>query len=521
MKLSRLSSLTAVALATGLVSHAHAVQVTGKGGSCSAIWDSGTAAVAVSATGKPSLLTCNDGDSTCDADGQPNGVCMIDLNACAGVAVGTCTPGTLTSLKFNGPAKKLGFVAAPTAGTCGAGTVLSLPLKRVPKNPNKKFKKFNPSKKMVLLMKSKGFLNKLAVQCLPPGVGSCPLRTDDPTFPAQITLTTPVATDPNKGNGSDLDNGWTGTSHNFPVIGGSKLTYCLSGCDGKTTFQCAGTGTTKLGTGTTTNPIVNGLTFGAPLPLLTTGVPVCVINRYQDPQLTGTFNLQTGEAGAAGSPNEVKLFSDVWLRTKFPGEVCPRCNVPGGNGAIGSTGTCSSSASNAGAPCRVDGEVSVAGGGQNPYLLSSDCSPLGDNPQPNGTLDIQLKFTTGSTSLAGPLPCRDSAGPQTQDDNCGSGSCTATCTGSACVGTNDKGECIDAKGGIAQLCCSNNTATPCFPTRGGGTITRTGTPGTNGQTMVNATTFCIARTESTLINATTGLPGPGTLLLPAEVKVTP
>ena len=519
MKFTRLSSLTAIALAAALVSQAHAVQVPGKAGNCSAIWDTGTAAVTVSTTGKPSLLACNDGDSTCDADGQPNGVCSIDLNACAGVAVGSCTPGTLTTLKFNGPSRKVG-IAAPAFGTCGSGVVLPLPLKRVPKNPGKPLKKLNPSKKLVLVMKSKGFVNKLAIQCLPPGVGSCPLRTDDPTAPAQITLTTPVATDPAKGNGSDLDNGWTGTSHNFPVIGGSKLTYCLSGCNGKTSFQCNGLGTTKLGTGDATNPVVNGFTFGAPLPLLTTGVPVCVINRYQDPQLKGMFNLQTGEAGSATSPNEVKLFSDVYLRTRFPGEVCPRCNVAGGTGAIGSTGTCSSSAKNAGDPCRVDGEVSVAGGGQNPYLLSSDCSPLGDNPQPNGTLDIRLEFTTGGTSLKGPLPCSDSAGPQTQDDTC-SGSCTATCTGSACVGTNDKGECIDAKGGISQLCCSDKTSTPCFPTKGGGSITRSGSPGTNGQTMVNATTFCIARTESTLINTTTGLPGPGALLLPADVKVSP
>ncbi len=29
---------------------------------------------------------------------------------------------------------------------------------------------------------------------------------------------------PPTGNGSDLDNGWTGISHNFPVINGSQLT---------------------------------------------------------------------------------------------------------------------------------------------------------------------------------------------------------------------------------------------------------------------------------------------------------
>src|SRR5215831_7414067 len=138
MKFSRLSSLTAIALATALVSHAHAAQVPGKGGNCSAIWDTGTASV--SPSGTASMLACNDGDSTCDADGQPNGVCSIDLNACAGVAVGSCTPGTLTTLKFNGPSRKVG-IAAPAFGTCGSGVVLALPLKRVPKNPSKPLKK--------------------------------------------------------------------------------------------------------------------------------------------------------------------------------------------------------------------------------------------------------------------------------------------------------------------------------------------------------------------------------------------
>jgi hypothetical protein len=244
-----------------------------------------------------------------------------------------------------------------------------------------------------------------------------------------------------------------------------------------------------------------------------------VVNQFVDPTLTGTYDLRTGEAGTAATPNQVHLASQVWLRTKFPGEVCPRCQGPTVHG-IGDTGTCSSSAKNAGDTCVVNGEVTVAGNGL--YELSSDCAPPGDNPQPNGTLDIQLPFTTAeSTPLVGPTPCKDAAGPQTQDDACGAGSsCTAMCTGAACVATSG-GSCIDAKGGISQLCCANNTATPCFPTRNGGSITRTGRPGTDGQTLVSAALFCIPRTESTLINATTGLPGPGALLLPSQVSVRP
>jgi hypothetical protein len=177
---------------------------------------------------------------------------------------------------------------------------------------------------------------------------------------------------PELGNGSDLDNGWTGTSHNFPVIDGSSLKYCLTGCDSVSTFDCELSGTTAVSGDS--NPL-NGATFGAPLPLLAANVPVCVVNRFQDPVLTGHYNLQTGEAGTPDNPNTVNLFSDVYLRTSFTGEVCPRCNVPGGGGKLGDKGTCSSSAKNAGAACVVDGEVTVAGKGL--YLLSSACTPLG------------------------------------------------------------------------------------------------------------------------------------------------
>jgi hypothetical protein len=520
MRLSQMSSLTALALTAGLLSQAHAVSVPGKKNSCSAVWDTGTATATISTTGKPSSLTCTDGDPSCDADGLPNGTCVIDLNACVGQATDGCTPGTLSSLTFNAPISKknllVGFVAPnPATPGCGTGGAISLALRRIPKNPSKTFKRFKPSKPVTLVMKSKGFVNKLRVQCVssstPGGTTTavCPDRTDSPGAPKQITLTVPPPADPahpELGNGSDLDNGWTGTSHNFPVIDGSSLKYCLSGCDGTTTFQCTGTGATGTGS-------LNGETFGAPLPLLAANVPVCVVNQYHDTTLNGTFNLQTGEAGTAASPNLVHLNSMVYLRTTFP-EVCPRCNVPGGAGKIGSQGTCSNTSKTPGAPCKVDGEVTVAGKGL--YLLSSACTPLGDSPPT--TLDIQLPFTTGTATKTGSLPCPDSAGPQTQDDSCGTGSCTASCTGAACNAMNN-GQCIDAKGGISQLCCSNSTSTPCFPTKNNGTISRTGSPGTDGQTLVSAATFCIARTNSTLINVTTGLPGPGALLLPATVSV--
>src|SRR5262249_21678207 len=161
-----------------------------------------------------------------------------------------------------------------------------------------------PSGAVGLKMKAKGFgADVLKLKCMPctgpncgqpppPGVG-CPADSA-----GLLTVTVPVADrqHPELGNGSDLDNGWTGTSHNFPVIGGSSLKYCLSGCDSKTTFNCTGTGSTAANGGDPTQTL-NGATFGAPLPLLAANVPVCVVNQFQDTTLNATFNLQTGDSG--------------------------------------------------------------------------------------------------------------------------------------------------------------------------------------------------------------------------------
>src|SRR5262249_60425233 len=100
--------------------------------------------------------------------------------------------------------------------------------------------------------------------------------------------------------------------------------------------------TTCPGTGTTGNNSLNGPTFGAPLPLVAANIPVCVVNRFQESTITNTFDLATGE-----SSGNVKLFSDVYI-TGSGQEVCPRCLVSGGNGTIGTHGTCSRSARDSG-----------------------------------------------------------------------------------------------------------------------------------------------------------------------------
>jgi hypothetical protein len=501
MKITRLSVATALAFTLGTLAQAHADQVPGKQGNCAATWDTGTAAATVGL--KSSTLTCQDGDATCDTDRLPNGVCTIAINACVGQITETCpAPAALTStLKFSAQItnKQIisGFVPPGPPPSCGTAGTLLVPLKRVPKKQTKPLKKYNPSKKVVLLMKAKKFKNKLVVQCVPPTTGVCALRTDNPSFPAQLTLTTPAT-------GSDLDNGWTGSSHNFPIQNGSTLKYCLSNCDGTSDTLCDGTGTTG-------DNSLNGPQFGAPLPLLAANVPVCVINRHQTSPITNIYDVATGRG-----TGDVNLFSDVYLTNSS--EVCPRCN-PTGTAAIGGQGKCTQTAGTPGASCTITGAVKVAqGAGDQQYYLSGSCIPAGN---PTATLDIRLPLTTGEApALTGPLPCRDTAGPQLQSDDCDTGTCTeGACTGAACI-SGAGANCVDVKGGISQACCSNKTTTPCFTSKTA-PITRVGKPATSGNTGSFAATFCIARTNSNLINTVTGLPGPGAMILPTAVVVTP
>jgi hypothetical protein len=509
MRIIRLSSLTALALAGGLLSQADATVVPiqkGKASVCSAVWDTGVATATPGANPKqPWTLTCADGNPDCDSDGVQNGSCTVEVNGCAFADdVAGCTPEPLTRLAFNGVVrnKLLGFLPVPTGGgvaVCGTPGRIVLPLKKNGQRPSKKFALVAN----VRTASGKG-KNVLRVQCTPPAGGStfvCPDTVSGQ--PKQITFTVPA-------EGDDLDTGFSGLSHNFPVVEGSELKYCLTNCDGTADTTCDASGDTGANT-------LNGETFGAPLPLLSANTPVCVINRYQPGPVTGSFDLATGQGESL-----VRLFSDVYLRSGLGDEVCPRC----GSGPIGSSGRCSGTATNAGAACRVNGLGRVESGspGRQDYSLSSDCNPTGELV---GSLDIQLPMTTGTTSSpAQPNPgcptCPSKPCPgQTQDDNCGGSSCSAQCTGSACVRTNAQGQCIDAKGGISQLCCAGNTSLPCFPTGSGQAITRTGSPVVPGTPAggVFAANFCIPAAGG-IVSAVAGLPGPGALLLPAVGEVT-
>ncbi|HLY36566.1 MAG TPA: hypothetical protein VKU61_00930 [Candidatus Binatia bacterium] len=303
----------------------------------------------------------------------------------------------------------------------------------------------------------------------------------------------------------------------LPDAAASRVKLCLTGCNATTNPLCD-VSTTPVGSGTI-NP-----TFGPPLPLIAQGVPVCVINRYQGPP-SGMVNVQTGEVSDA-NPIAIDLFSDVHLTLNA--QVCPRCKT-GGSPAFGASGTCDGGP-NLGKACTVDSVLTVVQAQGNPlYALSGGCPP--DPGQLAGTLNLKLRFTTGTATLSGPTPCTEGQDNPTaaplMDDNCGDGTCTAgACTGNACVSHAADGTCIDAKGGLSQACCSTQTNLPCFTTKGGGSITRTGNADppvpawpdtTYPKTSSNGrlvTTFCEAPTEKAVINNTAGLPGPGALILP-------
>jgi hypothetical protein len=333
-----------------------------------------------------------------------------------------------------------------------------------------------------------------------------PVPECGPGLPSAITFTVSPT-------GTDFDRGWQGTFHNRAFPAGTRLTMFLRDCDTDSDPECDGIGPTGSGS-------VNGATFGAPFPILAVSVPVCLVSRFAD-DFTGTVDLETGHASAV-----VKLVTDAYV-TGNVDEICPRCQSSGG---VGSPGTCT----HTGEPCTVEGELVVRPLGPNPdtYSLSSQCLPPDDLS--SSSVTVELPLTTAESRLEGSTPCVADGGITPQDDDCVEGSCTSVCTDDRCVTTDDLGRCIDAEGGIAQRCCSNDTRRACFPSApdSGGAIVRTGNavvpapawpdpvyPKTASGTVL-AATFCLDPTASSQTNIVTGLPGPGALLLPVTSIVT-
>jgi hypothetical protein len=454
----------------------------------------------LTATRGRSTVQCRDGDS-CDADGSADGSCTFQFQVCANESdpsLPTCTPRPLSRLVVRGKARAQ--IAMPDvstgAATCGASSTVVVALKK--------------RRKATTVVRVTGIaasgrprrdVDRLVLRCQKSKGGgcatNCPANPDG--GPREIDYVT-------ADHGTDLDNGVSGASHNFPIIAGSSLKMCLSGCDGASDPQCDAVGCTSVAPDRTHTrpdqnaPSLNGVTLGPPLPLYASGAPVCVVNRFRDRTVRASVNVKTGEVDASATP--IVLLSDVY--STDPTSLCPQC--------LG--GRCNGGA-NAGGRCTVDGTVRTVVGNQPPkvYQLSRSCPPGGDDGSFDATLTISLPITTGTSRLSGSKPCPG----QLLDDQCsaqgGSRKCDTPC---------DAG---DPKGGLNQWCCGDGK-TPCFPTSADSAepdhaIVRAGhavppTPQADGTLVANdvatAAVFCEASTNTSVVDTVAGLPGPGAII---------
>lgn len=486
------------ALALALLCPASALAFVNNGGpatrECIAAWQVTTPELTAN-RGKAGI-DCQDGDPACDVDGMRNGSCTLGVSACVFLTdVPGCTPVVVEELRLSKRAVALGVEPPPLPASttaCGPAALATLPL-RTRRGRARASKPVRLRLTPITGERGRKDVDRLVLRCVPnAGAAQCPANAAG--GPREVALA--IAPE-----GTDLDNGWTGTSHNFPIPVGATLRLCLAGCDAGTNPECT--------EDQAATEQVNGVAFGSPIPLLAAGIPVCLVNRFGSPKLAdGVANVQSGALRAS-----MNLLSDVFLSNA--NQICPRCS----GSDLGRTGTCDAGARQ-GQACRTDGVVTVAGApGNARYTLSSDCRPL---PPATGTLTISLPLTTGSSSLAGPRPCGAA-----EDDGCQAGTCAASCSGPACASMTGDGRCVDVKGGLSQLCCTSDTTRPCFPTAGGGEIVRTGSsaapmppwPDPSYPKQADATlvaTFCEGATGTGAVDFVTGLPGPGALVVPVS-----
>ena len=437
---------------------------------------------------------CTDGEE-CDTGPCGDGVCNMQVALCANQTdtnVPACVaPSGLEKLQVKG---KLNIQVPQLlqGPSCGTPLGVAVATKKGGKKPGKAV--FKVVAKAPKGTKPRTDKDTFQLICLPRTVacgdgGGTQCTREAPGLPAKMLLQVPDA-------GSDLDNGFSGDSHNFTITSQSKLNYCLTGCDATSNPVCSANGATGEGT-------ENGPTFGAPLPLLSNGVPVCLVNRFRGGSITGTMNIQTGDM-----QTDVPLFADTFVRLGLTDLVCPRCD----------NGRCKGGKRD-GQSCTPNGRANVLGSSPAEYSLSTDCLPEG---QPAGTLTITLPLTTESSeSLPGPKPCAAAVG-QRLDDSCPSnGACTVDCSATPA-----------AKGGINQFCCATDPNRPCHPTKSGGKIQRQGaraplTPAWPDPTYPKtsegskfAGVFCEAATTDATVDNLAGLPGPGAIILPAAQTLT-
>src|SRR6185295_4140554 len=194
-------------------------------------------------------LDCADGDP-CDVDGVVDGRCTFSLAVCALLPdLPPCVPQFVTSFSKNNAG-----LALPTtpvlAETCADPSFVQVELKKQGRKPGKRC----VTVAAVTNGKPKKDTDRVALRCLP-GTRTC--ASNPAGGPSEVTVSALP-------DGTDLDIGWTGTSQNFPLVPGTRLSLCLGGCDASAQPECQARGLTGVGS-------PNGVAFGPPLPLVSGG----------------------------------------------------------------------------------------------------------------------------------------------------------------------------------------------------------------------------------------------------------
>jgi hypothetical protein len=275
-----------------------------------------------------------------------------------------------------------------------------------------------------------------------------------------------------------LDNGWTGTSMNTATVSNTDFDALLYDCDGilDTSCQLTGPRRGKYGYRCELNARMSctkdadcgsngrcGGFLGAPLPLSSGGVPVCVTSFFPRP-ITGTIDVMSG-----ASETFTYLLSRVHLATAVDAP-CPRCNCTGVAcmNQVGAAGTCSGGGA-INQACTIEG-ISNFG------PMSRDCPPDNAANVSGGGLDIRfLPTTTGQSIKNATIPCTAAgftqydcpcdtcAGGPTPNAPCAShAECGAggICGATRCIGgANDGQLCPPAVCGTGNSCGRPGIAT--------------------------------------------------------------
>jgi len=307
--------------------------------------------------------------------------------------------------------------------------------------------------------------------------------------------------------GSNLDTGWTGIAHDNETPAEVSVTVEANCTNGGA--DCTVDGSALVGE-----------LFGAPLPLSSGGVPVCVLNIFNE-AISGDFDCAEG----CGT-SDILLESQVFLVQDIA-KPCPICSGDDTPNDGVKNGTCDSGTT-PGAACDV--------GAVDPNFgeTSLDCLPTGSSV---GELEIALSpTTTGTVSVDSSIDCLSPffdpgacyCPGQIQPNGCTDGVCTnnqcasgpidGLCENAAfrsCRVDQGTADCEDLFPGSGNCTAKPR---PCFTSNISATgecaVPNSGNPGTL------VAFFCIPSTRAAAINTTAGLPGPGLVQLKGMATVT-